>query len=172
MAVAVVIGLASAGCVWGLHHELDRAMGPAALGWGALFSLTPALPLVALFWWVGTPQREPRWLLLVAVLWGGLAATYIALKLNAWLAIQVGDVYQASARSAVFVAPWVEEAAKGTIIFAIVLWRKHDFNAVVAGVVYGGLVGTAFAFTENLVYYGPLFQEWHDAKGTGAALSA
>ena len=63
-----------------------------------------------------------------------------------------------------FVAPWVEEACKATIIFAIAWWRRHDFNGVIAGVVYGGLTGIGFAFTENIVYYGQIFQHVHDLE--------
>jgi len=74
---------------------------------------------------------------------------------------------------AVFVAPWVEEACKATVIFAIAWWRRHDFNGVIAGVVYAGLAGIGFAFTENIVYYGQIFQHVHDlGNDNGAAMGA
>ena len=47
---------------------------------------------------------------------------------------------------------------KAAIIFVIVIARRHDFNAVVAGVVYGGLIGVGFACTENVLYYGQAYQ--------------
>jgi protease PrsW len=165
-----LVTLAAACCAYGHYHDLHRAMGATAFLWALLFAVVPAPFLAALFVWIGRLRPEPRWLMTVAWLWGALGATYVSLKLNGWLAGLIGDVYNASARSAVFVAPWVEEAAKAAVIFAIVIWRRHDFNAVVAGVTYGGLAGVGFAFTENIVYYGPLFQRVHDSNDTGTAL--
>jgi protease PrsW len=65
----------------------------------------------------------------------------------------------------VFIAPWVEETAKGAVVFFLVWWRRHDFNSLLAGAVYGGLTGIGFAFTENIVYYGQLFQRVKDYEG-------
>ncbi|MGH3504936.1 MAG: PrsW family intramembrane metalloprotease, partial [Nocardioidaceae bacterium] len=118
------------------------------------------------FVWLDRLRPEPPWLLAVALLWGALGAASIAVQLNEWFAGQVGDISGPSARSAVFVAPWVEESAKGVVVFAIVWWRRHDFNSVIAGVVYGGLSGVGFAFTENIYYYGQLFQQVKDFKGS------
>jgi len=138
-----------------------------------LFAFVPVVPLAAALLWLDRLRPEPSWLLVVALLWGALAATYLSLQVNGWLARQVGDAYGASARSAVYIAPWVEETAKGAIVFILVWWRRHDFNSMVAGVVYGGLTGIGFAFTENIVYYGQLFQRVKDYQGgQGVALRA
>jgi protease PrsW len=158
--------------VWLLYFELHVVIGRRAFGWALLFAFAPVVPLAAAFLWLDRMRPEPAKLLAVALLWGALGATYLSLKLNAWFAAQVGDVGAASARSAVFVAPWVEETAKAAVIFAIVLWRRHHFNAVVAGIVYGGVVGIGFAFTENIVYYGQVFQQVYDAADNKAALDA
>jgi RsiW-degrading membrane proteinase PrsW (M82 family) len=158
-AVAVVVVVVSLVCAWALYHELHPVIGRRAFGWGLLFAFVPVVPLAALFVWLDRLRPEPRWLLIVTFVFGALAATFISLQLNGWLAGLIGDRSGPSPRSAVFIAPWVEEAAKATIIFAIVLWRRHDFNAVVAGVVYGGLAGVGFAFTENIFYYGQIFQQ-------------
>jgi len=122
-----------------------------------------------MFVWLDRFRPEPHWLLVVSVLYGALAATYISLQLNGWLAGLLGDRLGATPRSAVFVAPWVEEAAKAAVIFVIVIWRRHDFNAVAAGIVYGGLIGISFAFTENVVYYGQLFQQVIKSGDSNAA---
>ena len=168
MVVAALVTLA----VWALYADLHGVIGQRAFLWALLFAFAPVIPLSAAFLWLDRMRPEPAMLLGLAVLWGALGATYISLNLNAWLAAEVGDVQGATARSAVFIAPWVEEPAKAAVIFAIVLWRRHDFNAVVAGVVYGGLVGIGFAFTENIVYYGQLFQQVYAAADSGAALDA
>ena len=158
--------------VWLIYSELHEVIGRRAFGWALLFAFAPVVPLAAAFLWLDRMRPEPVKLLAMALLWGALGATYLSLKLNAWFAAQVGDVGGVSARSAVFVAPWVEETTKAAVIFAIVLWRRHDFNAVIAGVVYGGLVGIGFAFTENIVYYGQVFQQVYDAADRKAALDA
>lgn len=168
----IVVAALTALAVWAIFHDLHDVIGRRAFLWALLFAFAPVLPLGAAFLWLDRMRPEPAKLLAVAVLWGAFAATYLSLKLNAWLAAQVGDLHAASARSAVFVAPWVEETTKAAVIFAIVLWRRHDFNAVVAGVVYGGLVGIGFAFTENIVYYGQLFQQVYDGADKDAALDA
>ncbi len=157
--VALLILAVTVACTWALYDQLHSVIGRRAFAWALAFAFAPVVPLAALFVWLDRLRPEPRWLLAVALLYGALVATYISLHLNSWLAGLIGDRLVATARSAVFVAPWVEELAKAAIVFAIVLWRRHDFNAVVAGVVYGGLVGVGFAFTENIVYYGQLFQQ-------------
>ena len=159
MGLAILVVLASsAGLVWALYADLHTAMSPRALRWAVLFAIVPVLPLSAFFLWLDRLRPEPAWLLVIALLWGALAASYASLKLNGWLAEQIGDAYGATPRAAIFIAPWVEETTKAAVIFAIVWWRRHDFNAVVAGVVYGGLAGIGFAFTENILYYGQVFQ--------------
>ncbi len=157
--VWLFIIVASLGCVWGLVDRLDPVINGRAFWWALMFASVPVLPLTALFVWLDRVRPEPVWLLASAMLYGGLAATLVSLQLNGWLARLIGDGGGVTPLSAVYVAPWVEEAAKCAIVFAIVIWRRNDFNAVVAGVIYGGLAGVAFAFTENVVYYAQLFQQ-------------
>jgi RsiW-degrading membrane proteinase PrsW (M82 family) len=172
LAVGAVV-VASCVLIWALHHELQDAMAFRAFRWGLLFAFVPVVPLVAFLVWLDRLRPEPLPLLLLAVLWGALGASYLSLELNGWLAKEIGDIYGATPRAAIFVAPWVEETTKAAIVFAIVFWRRHDFNAVVAGVVYGGLAGIGFAFTENIVYYGQVFQSQLKAGAEpGKALDA
>jgi protease PrsW len=173
----IVLGAAYAGlalwCGWLLYSDLNAVIGGRAFAYALLFAFVPVLPMVVVFIWLDRLRPEPVVLVLVALAWGALIATYVSLRLNGWLAADVGDRLGASARSAVFIAPWVEEACKATVIFAIAWWRRHDFNGVIAGVVYGGLVGIGFAFTENIVYYGQIFQHVHDLRNNNdAALEA
>ena len=41
----------------------------------------------------------------------------------------------------------------------ILLWRRQEFDGVVDGIVYAGLAGLGFAFTENVLYLGRALQE-------------
>lgn len=150
---------------WALHHELHDAMGPQAFRWGLAYALIPVLPLTAFFFWLDRLRPEPVGWLLVAMLWGALGAAYFSLQLNSWLASEIGDTYGATPRAAIFVAPWVEETMKAAIVFLIVIARRHEFNAVVGGVVYGGITGVGFACTENVLYYGQAYQATRRAGG-------
>jgi RsiW-degrading membrane proteinase PrsW (M82 family) len=172
LAGVVLVLAASASFIWALHNELQGALGPKAFRWALLYALIPVVPLSAFFIWLDRLRPEPVGWLLVAMLWGALGAAYFSLQLNGWLAKEIGDVYGNTPRAAVYVAPWVEETMKAAVIFLIVLIRRHRFNAVVAGVVYGGLVGVAFACTENILYYGQAYQATIRFGGTpGDALN-
>ena len=59
--------------------------------------------------------------------------------------------------TAVLVAPWVEEAAKGAAVLLVLLFRRREFDGVVDGIVLAGLAGVGFAFTENILYFGRAF---------------
>ena len=43
--------------------------------------------------------------------------------------------------TAVLVAPWVEEAAKGAAVLLVLLFRRREFDGVVDGIVLAGLAG-------------------------------
>ena len=133
---------------------------PAALG--TTFALLPVLPVVAAFCWVDRWEPEPGRLLLTAFLWGAgvatLAAAIGSVVLNfAWSAVvgtQVGDLF-----GTVVTAPVVEEAFKGLFLILLYATRRREFDGVVDGIVYAGLVGVGFAFTENILYLGTAFSE-------------
>ncbi len=168
-AVIVAVTALSVWCGWLLYSDLHAVVGPRAFVYATLFACAPVAPLAMVFLWLDRLRPEPTRLLLVALMWGALIAAYGSLRLNGWLAIEIGDRYGASPRSAVFVAPWVEEGCKAAVIFAVAWWRRHDFNGAVAGVVYAGLTGIGFAFTENVVYYGQIFQRVHDLGNDNSA---
>ncbi len=170
---SIAMATGAALCGWAIYLDLNGFIGRTALVYALLFAFIPVIPLAAALLWLDRLRPEPALLLVIALLWGALAATYLSLELNSWLAREVGDTYGASPRSAVYIAPWVEETTKGAIVFFLVWWRRHDFNSILAGIVYGGLTGIGFAFTENIVYYGQLFQRVKDFQGgEGVALRA
>jgi hypothetical protein len=51
-------------------------------------------------------------------------------------------------------APIVEEFSKGMVLFILFWWKRDEFDGVIDGIVYAGLVGLGFAMTENFKYYG------------------
>ncbi|MEA5053870.1 MAG: PrsW family intramembrane metalloprotease [Propionicimonas sp.] len=101
------------------------------------------------------PQRWTVWLMSLG--WGGSVATYVAYLVNSWAAMQLqvsGNFDPAtSARAAIFVAPFVEEAAKATVLFGLAMLVRYELVSKVSLVVMAGLSAAGFAFTENIIYY-------------------
>src|SRR6185436_15926876 len=77
-----------------------------------------------------------------------------------------GEIVKAATQSAqigenfgaVISAPIVEESAKAFILLVLFLWKKDEFDGIVDGIVYAGMVGLGFAMTENILYYGRAVQ--------------
>ncbi|QJY45765.1 PrsW family intramembrane metalloprotease [Pseudonocardia broussonetiae] len=147
------------------------SVGPGGVVVGALCALLPVGPVVAAFLWIDRWEPEPPRLLLLAFLWGACFATLSALLINSGAALLIdeltgqGDVY-----GAVIVAPIVEEAFKGVFLVGLLVFRYREFDGIVDGIVYAGLVAAGFAFTENILYIGRAFAEDSVAGQSGAVL--
>jgi RsiW-degrading membrane proteinase PrsW (M82 family) len=127
---------------------------------GVTLALLPVPAVLAAFRWVDRYEPEPRWLLAFAFFWGATVAALVAAVLNTATTMVVagtGDPGQGMTTTAVYVAPWVEEAAKGCAVLAVFLFRRREFDGVVDGIVIAGLTGLGFAFTENILYFGRAF---------------
>ena len=101
------------------------------------------------------PQRLLVWWLTLG--WGAAVATWLSLEVNTWAAQQMavtgnGDP-ATSARAAIFVAPFVEEAAKATVLFGAAILVRYRIVSKISTVVMAGLSAAGFAFTENIIYY-------------------
>ncbi len=124
---------------------------------GLVLALMPVIPVAATLLWVDRYEAEPTSLLVFAFAWGATAAVVITLIVS----LPVAAVIEASGggpeASAVLVAPVVEEIAKGMAVVGVLLLRRHEFDGVVDGIVYAGLVGLGFAFVENILYLGGAF---------------
>ena len=74
--------------------------------------------------------------------------------------------------SAAIVAPITEEAAKGLFILLLLWMRRHEIDGVLDGIVYAGMVGVGFAFTENILYLGAAYMGGDDVGpgGFGSAI--
>ena len=135
-------------------------IGRAALLVGTIAAVLPVLPVVAAFLWVDRWEPEPSRLLLAAFLWGAGVSVLGAGIINdtaAMLGNQILGEGGGDFVGAVISAPIVEEAFKGAFLVGLVLWRHHEFDGVVDGIVYAGLVAAGFAFVENILYFGRAF---------------
>ncbi len=133
LAMAFVIGLAGA---------------PGSLALAALLAAVPVGPLVGCFMWLDRYEPEPRNLLAAGLLWGAFVATAAALVFQG-----IGIAGGASDRDSLAVlAPLTEEATKGAFLLLLLWWRRAELDGLLDGIVYAGMVGIGFAFTENLLY--------------------
>jgi len=120
------------------------------------------------------PQRLAMWYL--ALGWGAAVATFLSIHVNTWAGQQLsvaGDGDPASsARAAIFVAPFVEEAAKATVLFLIAILARYRLTSKVSTIVLAGLSAAGFAFTENIIYYARVIVYSSQNIGVGDADAA
>lgn len=109
-------------------------------------------------------EPEPTWLLAAVFFWGAVVATLISIVMNgigegvlsaALSAPENSQLVQSSTAS--FVAPFVEESAKGSGL--LVLWLVssiwlHEVDGPLDGAIYGGVIGLGFTLTEDVLYVG------------------
>ena len=143
---------------------------------GVCLALLPLPVVLAGFRWVDRYEPEPRRLLAFAFFWGATVAALVSAALNTATTMVVagtGDPADGMVATAVFVAPWVEEAAKAGAVLAVFLFRRREFDGVVDGIVIAGLTGVGFAFTENILYFGRAFLAGSEELGlTGGFFAA
>lgn len=153
--------------VGSLHAEAVRVFLIGLL-LAALLSTVPVLILR----YLDRRERESPWLFAIAILWGALIATGLALPLNTGIIVAVGhwlDQYPeigellgphgAMLLGAPLAAPVVEEATKalGVILFFALL--RAEFDNMRDGFVYGALVGVGFNLVEAPLYVAQGFAE-------------
>ncbi len=141
---------------------VGAAIGSTALLVGAVAALLPVVVVVAGFLWVDRWEPEPSRLLLAAFLWGASVSVLGALFVNETAAV-LGELVLGAGggtfASLVISAPLAEEGFKGAFLLGLLWWRRREFDGVVDGVVYAGLVAAGFAFTENILYFGRAFAD-------------
>ncbi|RNM13737.1 PrsW family intramembrane metalloprotease [Nocardioides pocheonensis] len=128
---------------------LLAAGAPGAIAIGVVLAALPVGPLIASYLWLDRYEPEPRSLLLLGLGWGAFVATSAALFLQAFDAFALGS---SRSTQSVLVAPLTEEAAKGLFIVLLLVYRRAELDGILDGIVYAGMVGIGFAFTENILY--------------------
>ncbi|WP_051215010.1 PrsW family intramembrane metalloprotease [Granulicoccus phenolivorans] len=159
-------------CAWRMYAENvpDRQVpGGTLLGLGVdqlplfvQYASYTAVPLALLFILLDRFWRPRPLVWLLTFGWGAFVATYAAMHLNTWAASHLGilgngDPATAS-RAAVFVAPFVEEATKASVLFLLAIFFRNQWVNRMTGIALGGLVATGFAWIENVLYYGRAYR--------------
>ncbi|MFL5383173.1 MAG: PrsW family intramembrane metalloprotease [Longimicrobiaceae bacterium] len=131
--------------------------GLAGLIVGILLAVIPVPFYLALALSVDRYEKEPVWMLGVAFLWGATGAVFISFilnSINSALFGAIGGQGAAAFGGSVISAPVVEETSKALALLVFFVWKKDEFDGVLDGIVYAGMVGLGFAMTENVSYYG------------------
>lgn len=137
--------------------------GLAALVVAMLVATLPVPLYIMLILWIDRYESEPLWMLAIAFFWGATIAVFLAYLINTIGGLVVymmsGSQVIATLYGVVISAPIVEESAKAIVLFLLFFWKKDEFDGVVDGFVYAGMVGLGFAMTENFQYYGRVISE-------------
>ncbi|MEV6415602.1 PrsW family glutamic-type intramembrane protease [Kribbella sp. NPDC051718] len=168
--IGVVVAVAFAIAGLGIFAIVAKSTGASGFMWGLVFAFIPVVPVIALYLWLDRYEPEPAKYILTALCWGAFIATLAAIFINTQASEWLHETGSGGSRAAVFVAPPVEEFAKGSIIALLALLRRKEFDGIIDALVYAGMVGVGFAFTENILYYGRLFHQLSEESGSDAGL--
>lgn len=112
-------------------------------------AFVPAAIYLSMFLWLDRYDPEPVRTLALAFAWGAVVAILISGIFNEIFKAIFGDFL-----TGVISAPLIEEGSKGVGVLLIALLFRRDFDSVVDGIVYAGVVALGFATMENVDYYG------------------
>ncbi len=142
----------------------------------ALVAGIPAFLALVVIWWLDRYEKEPVWLLMVALLWGAVPTIVLSIIAQKVLEIPLGaltsghDVLQNFIDSSAL-APLTEEGFKGILLLFLYWFVRHEFNGPMDGILYGAAIGFGFSVVEDVLYLTGAFQEggW-EGWGTLAVL--
>ncbi len=115
-----------------------------------LTAFVPAAVYLSMFLWLDRYDPEPVGTLAFAFAWGAGIAVFVSGIFN----VVFRQSFNSEYLTAVVSAPMIEEGSKGAGVLLIALLFKHDFDSMVDGIVYAGVVALGFATMENVDYYG------------------
>ena len=115
-----------------------------------------AVPVYVLVNTLDLFEREPTSMLIGALLWGAIVATFLAGRINTdWDSIiqKLFGADFARAWGAAIIGPGVEELVKFLGVVLLYLIARAEFDDVLDGFVYGALVGLGFTLAEDMYYF-------------------
>ncbi len=127
-----------------------------ALRTSAYWAMWTALFYSVLFVWLDRFRAQNPLIWLLVFGWGACASVWISLIINTWAGEMMnttGADPDAGVRPAIFIAPFVEEASKATVLFLLLILYRNRFIGRFSVVSMAGLSAVGFAFTENIIYY-------------------
>lgn len=135
----------------------------AGLALAIFLSFVPAFLCAAVVYWIDHFEKEPRILLGAVFGWGAVVATLGAmasqLVLSGAVHLWTGSEDVADLAGATLFAPLTEESLKGAAVLLVFLVLRREFDSLLDGIVYAGIVALGFAATENVLYLYGAFLE-------------
>ncbi|MCI0663063.1 MAG: PrsW family intramembrane metalloprotease, partial [Acidobacteria bacterium] len=115
----------------------------------SIIAFTTAIFYLSIFLWLDRFDPEPPVTLAFAFGWGATISVFFSGIFNDLSGAIFGEML-----TGIVSAPIIEEACKGIGVLLIALLFRKDFDSVVDGIVYAGVVALGFATMENIGYYG------------------
>jgi len=127
-----------------------------ALFGAIFFGFVPAFLFAWFIYWLDRYEKEPKVLIGAAFVWGFLVAAGGAFIINTVLGIGIyaltGSESATDLTTASIIAPLVEESLKGLAVLIVFFLFRKEFDSILDGMIYGGIVALGFAATENAFY--------------------
>ena len=121
-----------------------------------LAGLLPMLFFAWIVYWIDRFEKEPKILLGVVFIWGAVIAAGSAFVINTMVGMGVylftGSEAATDLTTGALIAPIVEESLKGLAVLLVFLIFRSEFDSILDGIVYAGIVALGFAATENAFY--------------------
>ena len=128
-------------------------LGMMALVLGLALATLPVPLYVTMLLWIDRFEAEPPELLGLSFFLGATASVFTAAVANTAIRGWAGGE-PALEVWVIASGPVVEELSKGAVLIGLFLRCKDEFDGVLDGIVYAGMVGLGFAMAENIQYYG------------------
>ncbi len=120
------------------------------------FGFVPMFFFAAFIYWLDRYEKEPKILLGAAFTWGVVFAAGGAFLINTTFGIGIYLFTGSEAASEIgttsIIAPIVEEFLKGLAVVMVFVMFRREFDSVLDGIIYAGIVALGFAATENTYY--------------------
>jgi protease PrsW len=143
---------------------------------GLLFSAGLSTVPVLILRYLDRRERESPWLFAIALLWGALIATGVALPMNTGIIMAVGEWLERNPHlggylgphgalllGAPLAAPPIEELTKAAGVVLLFWFLRAEFDNMRDGFIYGALVGVGFNLVEAPLYVAQSYAEYHVA---------
>ncbi len=115
----------------------------------SVVAFTPAVLYILPLVWLDRYDPEPIWLLALSFAWGALVAVIFSATANDVMGAIFGREV-----AAVISAPIFEEGSKGFGLLLLLAFFRREFDDILDGIIYGGVIALGFATVENVLYYG------------------
>lgn len=130
------------------------------------FGFAPMLLFAWMLYWLDRYEKEPAPLLGGVFVWGAVVAAAAALVINSSFAFGIYSLTRSEAAADLatgsLIAPIVEEIAKGIALVLVFVAIHREFDSILDGIIYAGIVALGFAASENTLY---IYRDGYLAEG-------